>query len=271
MHALPLSAYFLFLELAAGGAVALFLVQLRGEVNRGFTLFTGWCLWIVAALAVWLRSAFPPNLDLLAQAGATWFAVERALSLVFVAALAAYLLLLQRNSARWMRPLGPLVPLLGTAALWAAALVEPGAQMAGLGGPLAVAAGGLALGTSVVGLSLGHWYLVTPTMSVQPLIRLTFLCLGALIAQVTLLPLLLFGTGISAAERELLFEQHWLFFAVRVTFGFVVPLITAVMVWRTARIRSLDSATGLLYVLATLILAGEIVARTLFFVTGVAT
>ena len=41
------------------------------------------------------------------------------------------------------------------------------------------------------------------------------------------------------------------------------------MTWRTARIRSLDSATGLLYIVAALILAGEIAARTLFFLTGV--
>ena len=43
------------------------------------------------------------------------------------------------------------------------------------------------------------------------------------------------------------------------------------LAWRTARIRSLDSATGLLYVLAALILAGEIAARTLFFLTDIAT
>jgi hypothetical protein len=43
------------------------------------------------------------------------------------------------------------------------------------------------------------------------------------------------------------------------------------MTWRTARIRSLDSATGLLYIVAALILAGEIAARTLFFLTGLAT
>ena len=42
-------------------------------------------------------------------------------------------------------------------------------------------------------------------------------------------------------------------------------------VTQPARIRSLDSATGLLYIVAALILAGEIAARTLFFLTGVAT
>ncbi|MBV9172149.1 MAG: hypothetical protein JOZ81_18920, partial [Chloroflexi bacterium] len=54
-------------------------------------------------------------------------------------------------------------------------------------------------------------------------------------------------------------------------FGLLVPLGATVMTWRTARIRSLDSATGLLYIVAALVLAGEIAARALFFLTGVAT
>ena len=58
---------------------------------------------------------------------------------------------------------------------------------------------------------------------------------------------------------------------VRVVFGLLVPLVAAFMTWRTARIRSLDSATGLLYIVAALVLTGEIVARSLFFLTGVAT
>jgi hypothetical protein len=62
-----------------------------------------------------------------------------------------------------------------------------------------------------------------------------------------------------------------LFLGVRVAFGILVPLVATVMTWRTARIRSLDSATGLLYVVAALILAGEISARTLYFLTGIAT
>ncbi|HET6316489.1 MAG TPA: hypothetical protein VFG86_08525, partial [Chloroflexota bacterium] len=58
---------------------------------------------------------------------------------------------------------------------------------------------------------------------------------------------------------------------VRILFGLVIPIPLAVMTWRTARIRSLDSATGLLYLVVALVLAGEITARALFFLTGVAT
>jgi DMSO reductase anchor subunit len=58
---------------------------------------------------------------------------------------------------------------------------------------------------------------------------------------------------------------------VRVVFGLLVPIAASLMTWRTARIRSLDSATGLLYVVTALIIAGEIVARSLYFLTGVST
>jgi hypothetical protein len=272
VQALPQAAFFLLLEAAVGGTIALFWVHLRGEVSRGFTLFTGVCLLVFAVLAVWLRSAFPPLVSPQIDPSASlWFAAERALSFAFVVALAVYLVSLRQAWASITRPIGPLVPLLGLASLWAAALVSPSPQLFGLGTPLAVLAGAIALGSALAGLSLGHWYLVSPTLSVKPLIQVTFLCLGAVGAQSILLPVLLFASGPSQQGIQQLFSGYQAFFGVRVVFGLLVPLIATIMTWRTARIRSLDSATGLLYIVAALILAGEIAARTLFFLTGVAT
>ena len=267
--ALPSAAYFLFLEAATGGVIVLFLVHLRREVTNGYTLFTGVAFWLCAALAFWLRTAFPPTVaPQLNASAAVWFAAERSLSLVFLVVLGLYLVGRWIDRGAW---LAPLVPLLGLGAVWSAALVDPSAQLAGIGAPLAVLAGALALGSALAGLSLGHWYLVSPTLSVRPLIRLTFVCLGALLAQVVLLPLLLFLPGPRPERVQSLLGDYALFFGVRVIFGLLVPIAATVMTWRTARIRSLDSATGLLYIVAALILAGEIVARTLYFITGLAT
>jgi hypothetical protein len=121
-------------------------------------------------------------------------------------------------------------------------------------------AGALALGSSLVALSLGHWYLVSPTMAVRPLVRVTLVCLAALLVQLVLLLIAL------TQPRE--FSMLLL---VRVVFGIVVPIPVTFMAWRTARIRSLDSATGLLYIVVALVLAGEITARALSFLAGVAT
>src|SRR5206468_3962837 len=120
------------------------------------------------------------------------------------------------------RIVGPLVPLLAVASLWAAALVVTSSQLSGIGVPLAVLAGGVALGSAVTGLSLGHWYLVSPTLSVQPLIRLTFVCLGAVIAQLILLPILLFGAGADSSSVERLLGDDGLFLGVRIVFGLLV-------------------------------------------------
>jgi hypothetical protein len=273
LTALPSAAFFLLLEIAVGGTIALFWVHLRGEVSRGFTVFTGICFLISAVLAVWLRAVFPPFVAPEIDPNATlWFAAERTLTLVFAVLLGVYLigLRIERWTALTGR-IGPLVPLIGLGAMWSAALVEPSAQLLGLGAPLAALAGALALGAALAGLSLGHWYLVSPGLSVRPLVHITFLCLGALITQAVLLPLLLFTPGPRADRIEALFGEYLVFFGVRVVFGLVVPLATTVMTWRTARIRSLDSATGLLYIVSALVLAGEIAARTLFFLTGVAT
>jgi hypothetical protein len=273
VQALPSAAYFLLFEAAVGGIIALFWVHVRGEVKRGFTEFTGLCFLVSGVLAVWLRSAFPPFVSPDVDPTAVlWFQLERTLSIAFVALLAIYLVALRVE--RWQsfaRMIGPLVPLLALAALWSAALVQPSPQLLGLGAPLAVLAGTMALGSALAALSLGHWYLVSPTMSVKPLIQLTFLCLGALVAQLVLLPLLLFLPGPPSGSVQALFSGYLIFFGVRIVFGLLVPLAATIMAWRTARIRSLDSATGLLYIVAALVLAGEIAARTLFFLTGVAT
>ena len=268
LTALPQAAFFLLLEAAAGGAIALVWVHLRGEVSRGFTLFTGACFLVLAALAIWLRSVFPPAA---VEADARlWFQVERFSSIAFVLVLAAFLILL-RSDRSINRLIGTLVPLLGLVSLWSAALVAPDAQLLGFGAPLAVLAGAMALGSALTGLSLGHWYLVSPTLSVRPLVQVTFLCIGSLLAQSVLLVLLVGLPGASAEGVRLLFGEDVPFLGVRVVFGLLVPLVASVMTWRTARIRSLDSATGLLYIVAALVLAGEIVARTLYFTTGVAT
>jgi hypothetical protein len=273
VQALPQAAFLLLLEAAVGGTIALFWVHTRGEVNRGFTLFTGICFLVCGGLAIWLRTVFPPLVSPDVDPTAVlWFAVERTLSIAFLVLLAVYLIGLGGQSWRGIvRLVGPLVPLLGLASLWAAALVSTSAQLLGLGVPLSVLAGALALGSALAGLSLGHWYLVSPTLSLRPLIQLTFLCLGALVSQIVLVPLLLFLPGAPADRVQAVFSEYLVFFGVRVVFGLLVPLAATVMTWRTARIRSLDSATGLLYIVAALILAGEIAARSLFFLTGVAT
>ena len=272
LQALPTAAFFLFLEAATGGTIALVLLHVRRDLPDGFTIFTGWILGGCAALALWLRLSFGPSLDVgVITTDLLWLAAERALTIALIVLLVAFLVAVQTRRRGAEGLLEPALPLVALGALWAAAAVQPGTQVGGLGERLATLAGGLALGSAIVGLSLGHWYLVSPTLSTRPLVRVTFLCLGAIVAEALLQPLLLLWPFGGAPAGETLVSEQGLFFAVRVLFGIVVPLVATLGVWRTARIRSLDSATGLLYVVATLVLVGEIAARSLFFLTGIAT
>ncbi len=271
MSALPQAAYFLLLEAAVGGAIVLFWVHRRGEVSPGFTLFTGLCFLIVGGLAVWLRTAFPPLIVAeVHPQDVVWFAAERALTIAFCVLLVVYLIGFRGETWKGMtRLIGPLVPLVGLAGLWSAALVGASPQLFGLAAPLATLAGALALGAALTSLSLGHWYLVAPTLSVKPLIEVTLACFWVIVAQMVLVVAVFLVPGESQPGR--LYTEYLPFFGVRVVFGLVVPLVVTLMAWRTARIRSLDSATGLLYIVAALVLAGEIAARTLYFLTGIAT
>jgi hypothetical protein len=159
---------------------------------------------------------------------------------------------------------GACLAILGVFAVWLR-LAFPTVLAVPWAAVLSAVLGSLALGSALVALSLGHWYLVSPSMAVRPLIRVTFVCLGALLAQLMLVLVTLVLTG-----PEVL-SSFGIFLGVRVLFGLVIPIPAALMTWRTARIRSLDSATGLLYIVVALVLAGEITARSLFFLTGVAT
>jgi hypothetical protein len=267
--ALPQAAYFLFVEAAVGSIFALWISSWHGQVSRGFLVFTGWCCVASAVLGQLLHGSFAPSAVEANATSAGLFALEQTLGWAFVILLVLTLLGLSRTPRATSVGL-PVTSAVGGALLLVSALVTPTTELFGAGAAVATLSGAVALGTSLAGLSLGHWYLVAPTMAVGPLIRVNFACLIAVVAQMVLAPVLLLAPTVDPAGLEALLGEHQLFTAVRVLFGWVAPFGGAIMVWRTARIRSMDSATGILYVVATLVLVGEIAARSLFFLTGVA-
>jgi hypothetical protein len=123
-------------------------------------------------------------------------------------------------------------------------------------------------GGSVAAVILAHWYLVTPRISEVPLVLTTRLLAGALAVQ-----LLLFGAWIATgipSDRPLgaLTGSNAILVWLRLVVGIVFPLVLAVMAYRTALTRSMESATGLLYIELTLVLASTIVAAGLALGTG---
>jgi hypothetical protein len=113
---------------------------------------------------------------------------------------------------------------------------------------------------------LGHWYLVLRGPSFAPLSRATGIVAGALVARAAV------AAGSVFLQRELWgakLEAGWMPFlvdpgvyvAARVVFGFLLPAVLAPLAWRCVRLRSNQSATGILYVNLAFVVIGEIIAE----------
>lgn len=164
------------------------------------------------------------------------------------------------------------------------------------GGAFTVAgfyAAAFALGGVMTAMWLGHWYLVTPALSARPLLFSTSVVLLAIIAQIIFLPL----TGPTTSHANQASSSQPAVVAstptpaptqasssqvkpagqpvitpldtgaislLRILVSFVLPLILGGLSWKLVRDRSFQSATGMLYLVVVLTLAGEIMARGLF-------
>ncbi len=126
---------------------------------------------------------------------------------------------------------------------------------------LAVSSGvGQALlgGVTLLAMILGHFYLILPRLAITPLKRLTALFLAALAFRVVVCGagLWLAGAGIDGGTKSLVIRESVVILP-RILFGLVGPLVVGYMIWETVRIRSTQSATGILYAATAMVLIGE--------------
>lgn len=131
------------------------------------------------------------------------------------------------------------------------------------------------LGGSIMTMMLGHAYLTAGgEMTQQPFRRLTL----TLLIAISVRALFTISTGaipwfIQYANHEIKSSLSlWtiMLLAARFAVGLVVPVIMAWMAYQCVRIRSNQSATGILYVVGLLLLIGELTAMTLWSETGLA-
>jgi hypothetical protein len=126
------------------------------------------------------------------------------------------------------------------------------------------------LGSVMLTMVFGHWYLVIPGLSIEPLKRLTKVLMGAIAIRVLTILISLVvlqiekSVPLAAVLRELMVEQG-IFFWPRLIFGVLVPIILAAMIWSTVKIRHTQAATGLLYLAVVALLFGEFFSKFLLF------
>ena len=112
------------------------------------------------------------------------------------------------------------------------------------------------LGSSLTAMLLGHHYLTAPSMSIAPLRRFV-----RLMGVTLLLRALLAGyagylvTSLLSTPRPANFEM---FLGIRWLMGVAGVGLATWMTWQTVKIRSTQSATGILYIAMTLALFGEL-------------
>ena len=260
MQAVPLGFFLFLVELAAGGLIVTALLDWDGEVSGGYLFLNGIFMLGAAAVGVWLRTVLPAERLVPYAAGRPWVGAEVAVWAGFAVISAAYLFCVKTDRRMVGRVLAGLAAAAGVAGAAVSAQAYAPDGMGAVPLFVALAAGALALGAAWSAMMLGHWYLVTPLLAPRPLLRLNAGLAGALALQAGLAVWAMTAATLEPAMR-------W-FFWLRVGAGIAMPLVLTLPVWRTARVRSMMSATGLLYVALGLVLAGEIIAKALFFISG---
>lgn len=256
----------LLYSLSLGGLATVVLLRWRTDATQGYLAFTALCATIFGALAFFLDGGLPAPADLAIRAAPGADPIRHAGLLALVLFAGAETVSRARATRRpWfgLAGLAAGVVVALAAGLGWGALTLPGLAFVLQLLVLAAASGGV-----VAAMILGHWYLVTPRISEAPLI-LAIRALGLVVA----VQLVLFATwtalGIGPySPFAVLAGSEAVVVWLRLLVSLVFPLVLTVMALRTARTRSMESATGLLYIDTAAILAGTIVAAALLFGAG---
>jgi hypothetical protein len=256
--------------LALGSYAAVVLLRRRTAATRGYLGFTTACA-IGFGLLAWASDGALP-----ATLGSSPVTVDpswdgpRAVALAGFCLIAVAGLITRRVAPRW----APFVELLGLAAggatLLFGALAWGGGSLGTVTLLVQLVVISAATGGVFAAMILGHWYLVTPKLPEAPLILLARSLFAVVILQVVLFwAWVATGAGPGDGAPFAALVGPWaLFVWLRLIVGLVFPLIVSWASVQTARTRSMESATGLLYINVGSIAAGTILAAGLYFGAG---
>jgi len=132
------------------------------------------------------------------------------------------------------------------------------------------------LGGASTAMILGHWYLILPSMQVSHLQSIVKVHIASLVVRVAVVVAAVvvaietWQPGSGPSFRHYIFSVGGIFFWQRVLFGLGGPALLSYLTWETAKIRSTQSATGILYVDFFAVIVGEVLAKYLLLATRVA-
>jgi hypothetical protein len=256
--------------LALGTYAAVILLRRRSNATRGYLGFATACA-IAFGLLAWLSDgALPSSLGTSPIAlDVTWDAPRRAALLAFCA-VAALALVARRVRRGVAGPMELIAVSAGVLTLAFGALAWGGGSLGTLGLLVELSVLTAATGGVFAAMILGHWYLVTPKLPEAPLILLSRALLTVVSVQLVLFVAWV-GSGAGPAGGApfgALTGDAALFVWLRLIVGLVFPLIVCWAAVKTAQTRSMESATGLLYINVGTIAAGTILAAGVYFGYG---
>jgi len=257
--------------LALGSYAAVALLRRRSAATPGYLRFTGACA-VGFGLLAWLSDgSLPSHLGASpVVADPAWDAPRRLALIAFIALAALGLVARRIAPVVAARALEMAALIAGGLTLVFGALTWGGSSMGVLALLVELAVVSAAIGGVFAAMILGHWYLVTPKLPEAPLILLARALLGVIAIQVGLFALwIATGAGPAGVAPFAALVGPWaLFVWLRLIVGLVFPLIVSWASVQTARTRSMESATGLLYINVGSIAAGTILAAGLYFGAG---
>jgi protein NrfD len=131
------------------------------------------------------------------------------------------------------------------------------------------------LGGASTAMILGHWYLVIPSMQVSHLQAAVKVHIASMVVRVVVVAAAVvvavetWQPGLGPSFKHYILSVAGIFFWQRVLFGLGGPALLSYLTWETAKIRSTQSATGILYVDFFTVVVGEVLAKYLLLATRV--
>jgi len=269
VQGLPYMVWVILVTLAVGSFIFVALTRQLSDATRGYLGFSAFLAATLAGLALAVDTGLPPPGDLVIVSSSPALAAVRQVALAAFTVLAiAYLLALRGRlpilpTAVETLAAGATV-LVAAAVGWAPTLPDAVPLLVQLA-VLSVVTGG-----SLAAIVLGHWYLVTPRLSERPLVLQSRWLLAAIGLQVLLFVVwTTLGGGPGQTAFEALAGGTLLLVVLRLLVSLAFPLVLTYMAMRTALTRSMESATGLLYINLAAVMAGTIGAAALYVSGGI--
>jgi hypothetical protein len=265
----PLAGLLVLLELAVGTVTVSAVLDHVGHVGRGFAGTTAAiCALIMGADLLVISGVSDPGglLHGAHDSGAMATFAHSAVAFTILLAVDALFAAVGTEISR--RVVAAATAVVGVGTVVTASLAV-GPALSGVGTALlAFLSAALLGGSALAGMLLGHWYLVTPSMSFRPLRLSIYTVFAAVAVDCAVIASALAGHA-DGRDRLISGDQAFLFWLLVIGSGVVFTAGVNAFTLYFARIRANQPATAMLYVLIITVVMGLVPAHLLYLLTGV--